>query len=83
MASPGADGEGLGVSPLQPRQSGDGVTWRSGGDAARLRRSRGRCKKGGHDAGGRTQPARLGLVQDHTAADMSQWRREDEQGEQA
>jgi hypothetical protein len=72
MASPGAGGEGLGVSPLPPRQAGD---------VERLRRSRGRCKKGGRDAGGRTQLARLGLVQDRVAAAMLQWRREDEQGE--
>jgi hypothetical protein len=26
MASPGAGGVGLGVSPLQPRQAGDGAT---------------------------------------------------------
>jgi hypothetical protein len=42
MASPGAGGEGLGVSPLQPRQAGDGTTWHPGGDTVGLRRTRSR-----------------------------------------
>jgi hypothetical protein len=56
-ALPGADGEELGASPLQPRQDGDGASRRTGGDAAGLRRSRDGCPTGRTRVGQATRQA--------------------------
>jgi hypothetical protein len=61
MASPGAGGKGLSMRPLQPRQAGNGATWRPGGDATGLRRSKDGRRTGRRGLGG-SGPVRASLL---------------------